>query len=130
MASSWGNSWLASWDNSWGVRTKNQGGSGPKRKRRKKDTRFADAILRNRTERDKKPVILRSVVTAEPFDDSALMAEFEQITQSIADKKNQLKLREISAYQYDEFVRSETEALEIIMMALELDRNIILQIIT
>ena len=130
MASSWLNSWLNSWGNSWGVRTTNQGGSGPKRKKRKKDTRFADTILRNRAERDKKAVILQPKITVEPFDDSALRAEFEQITKSIADKKAQLELRQISQYQYEEFVRGEDEALQILMMALELDRDVILQIIT
>ena len=70
------------------------------------------------------------IITTEPFDDSALRLEFEQITKSIADKQNQLELRQISAYEYEEFVKDEAETLKIIMMALELDSAIILQIIT
>ena len=127
MASAWGKAWAKAWGNAWGkIAEPNQGGSGPQRKKRKKDTRFADVILRNREERELKPV----TITTEPFDDSALRLEFEQITKSIADKQNQLELRQISAYEYEEFVRDEAETLKVIMMALELDSTIILQIIT
>jgi len=135
MSSAWGNAWAKAWGNAWGSIAKSEGGSGPKRK---KDTRFIDQIRRNLE--DKPAVILQEepkkveplapVFTEEEFSSEALLLELANIKEALDKREAQFKADEISKAELELFVQEETETIQIILMALQFDKDVILQIIT
>lgn len=135
MSSAWGNAWAKAWGNAWGSIAKSEGGSGPKRK---KDTRFIDQIRRNLEDKPdvilqdepKKVTTLAPVFTEEEFSSEALLLELANIKEALYKKEAQFEADEISKAELEFFVQEETETIQIILMALQFDKDVILQIIT
>lgn len=136
MASAWGISWGAYWGNSWGfvtapTETPTGGGTSGKRRRRG----WANERARLEASLVKTPIIklpevakVREYDVAE-FDNSAIIAEIKQLERDIAYKELEYAAGRIAKEEYERFVAEESDALHVLLLALELDRHVLLSII-
>lgn len=144
MLSSWGKSWGCSWGDSWGLCKTDGGGPGgsaTKKKKRKKgqgwglEREILERSLEKFREKDveSQPEIApapEKVYTVEEVGGLELIQEAKELQAAIVSKQRQLEQDLITQAEFEEATRKNREALEVISMALRLDKYVILQIIT
>lgn len=113
------------------------GGGGPSSKKKKRghgremailETSLKEAFAPEAPQRD--PVVAPAKEhTYEEVGGAELLREAQELKASIQIQKEALDAHLISEAEYQEAIRKENEALEVIIMALELDRHVLFSII-
>lgn len=141
MGSSWAKSWSNSWGNSWGAIV--TGGGGASAKKKKKQRGYANEIARLeaslaafRAKKEKaKPRPVEKIknqekeYSIEEVGGVELFEEATVIQEAIHEAERLFLEEQISKIELEIFKKKQSEALEVILMAINIDRHIALHII-